>query len=54
MSRFLNLSPDAADDLDAIVGWILDKGNSAATAVRVLEFVRHVADVLASRPILGS
>ena len=53
MSRFRNLSPDAADDLDAMIGWMLDRGASAALAERVLAAVLDAADRLAERPLLG-
>ena len=53
MSRFRNLSPDAADDLDAMIGWMLDRGTSAALAERVLAAVLDAADRLADRPMLG-
>ncbi len=53
MSRLRNLSPDAADDLDAIIGWMLDGGASAATAERALAAVLQAAGALARRPMLG-
>lgn len=53
MSRFHNFGPDAADDLDAAAGWILDQGGSAATVEKLLAAVLAAAERLAERPLLG-
>ena len=53
MSRFRNFSRQAAVDLDGIVGWMLDHGNAAGVAERLLAAVLAAGGRLAERPLPG-
>ena len=53
MSRFRNFSRRAAEDLDATVGWLLDRGGAASAAEQLLTAVLAAGERLAQHPLLG-
>lgn len=53
MSRFRNFAPQAADDLDQAVSWLLDGSAGAAAAERLLTAVLEAGELVATRPLIG-
>jgi len=53
VSRFRNFAPQAADDLDQAVGWLLDGLAGAGAAERLLTAVLEAGELVATRPFIG-